>query len=339
MTQQDRDLAIADNIAYVNTVVEAIAHERIVNRTLVFAGFSQGVAMAFRAAAASRRPVAGVIVCGGDVPPELEPAALARVPTALVGRGLRDGWYTSEKADADARRLRDAGVRLTTVDFDGGHEWPAAVHRRGWRIPDRVPMTTIRRATPDEPPCSRNCDGVRSDRPDAHEHHDAFVVRCAEWSATNWPARRGACVGGSSGRPHRGNVWLGTIPKLPNPGAEREQHAYISNVYVTSSSRGGVGRALLEAALADAAGRADRVILWPSGLSKTLYARYGFTAMGDLMELKCAEARRSSPRSPAEHRRTPRPAWPSLFSAARTNDRRLRRCGGQAEASARSTPA
>ncbi len=125
MTQQDRDLAIADNIAYVNTVVEAIAHEQSVSRTLVFAGFSQGVAMAFRAAAASPRPVAGVIVCGGDVPPELDPAALARVPAALVGRGLDDGWYTSEKADADARRLRDAGVRLTTVEFDGGHEWPA----------------------------------------------------------------------------------------------------------------------------------------------------------------------------------------------------------------------
>lgn len=125
MTRQDRELAIADNIAYVKMVLDAIAKEWTLSSTLVFAGFSQGVAMAFRAAASSTRPAAGVIVCGGDVPPELDPKALARAPAAVVGRGLRDDWYTSEKAAADARRLRDAGVRVTAVEFDGGHEWAA----------------------------------------------------------------------------------------------------------------------------------------------------------------------------------------------------------------------
>src|ERR1700724_3548181 len=47
MTRQDRDLAIADNIAYVNAVVDALAHEFPVTPTLVFAGFSQGVSMTF----------------------------------------------------------------------------------------------------------------------------------------------------------------------------------------------------------------------------------------------------------------------------------------------------
>ena len=125
MTQQDRELAIADNIAYVQIVVEAIAREWTLASTLVFAGFSQGVAMAFRAAASSTRPVAGVIACGGDVPPEIGPSALAGVRAAMVGRGRRDDWYTREKADADERRLRDAGVRVTPIEFDGGHEWPA----------------------------------------------------------------------------------------------------------------------------------------------------------------------------------------------------------------------
>src|ERR1700730_4275341 len=36
MTRQDRDLAIADNIAYVSAVVDALADEFPVNRTLVF---------------------------------------------------------------------------------------------------------------------------------------------------------------------------------------------------------------------------------------------------------------------------------------------------------------
>jgi len=113
-----------------------------------------------------------------------------------------------------------------------------------------------------------------------------FVPRCTEWMRAE--------LGGPTWRvwvaiQHDrivGNVWLGAIPKIPNPGAEREEHAYVSNVYVTPSARGGVGRALLDAALADASTRADRVILWPSALSKTLYARYGFEAHGDVMELK-----------------------------------------------------
>ena len=38
---------------------------------VVYAGFSQGVAMAFRAAVLGRWPCAGVVAVGGDVPPEL----------------------------------------------------------------------------------------------------------------------------------------------------------------------------------------------------------------------------------------------------------------------------
>jgi len=125
MTKEDREQAIADNVAYANAVVEAIAGEHALSGRLVFAGFSQGVAMAFRAAVVSPRPVSGVVVCGGDVPPELEAAALARIPSVLIGRGLRDDWYTPEKAAADLQRLRAARVEATPVEFDGGHEWPA----------------------------------------------------------------------------------------------------------------------------------------------------------------------------------------------------------------------
>src|SRR5437763_15394462 len=47
MTRQDRELAIADNINYVRAVAAALPAAR----TLVVAGFSQGAAMASRAAA------------------------------------------------------------------------------------------------------------------------------------------------------------------------------------------------------------------------------------------------------------------------------------------------
>ena len=50
MTRQDRELAIADNVAYVTAVLETVAAEYRTRRPLVLAGFSQGVAMSFRAA-------------------------------------------------------------------------------------------------------------------------------------------------------------------------------------------------------------------------------------------------------------------------------------------------
>jgi len=71
MTRQDRELAIADNIAYVASVVDAVAAEWPASGPLVFTGFSQGVAMMFRAAVAQGRHVDGVISVGGDVPPEV----------------------------------------------------------------------------------------------------------------------------------------------------------------------------------------------------------------------------------------------------------------------------
>lgn len=129
MTRQDRELAIADNLAYVAAVVDEVRVSTDAT-PLVFAGFSQGVAMSFRAAAASTMPVSGVISVGGDVPPELAPERLAHVRRALVCRGKRDDWYTAEKFRADLQRLRAAGVDTIDVEFDGRHEWSAAVAER-----------------------------------------------------------------------------------------------------------------------------------------------------------------------------------------------------------------
>jgi predicted esterase len=126
MTSQDRELAIADNLTFVDAVIESVSNEWRVTDTLVFTGFSQGVAMAFRAACLSPRRVSGVIALGGDVPPELDRQRLARVPAALVGRGDRDEWYTAAKWEADAIRLRAAGVDLRACGFAAGHQWTPA---------------------------------------------------------------------------------------------------------------------------------------------------------------------------------------------------------------------
>jgi predicted esterase len=123
MTRQDRELAIADNLAYVAAVMDAVYGEYPGAPRLVLSGFSQGVAMAFRAVAASSRTVDGVIAVGGDVPPELDAAAVAPVRHALVCHGTRDEWYTQAVFERDVRRLREANVAVRPLEFAGGHEW------------------------------------------------------------------------------------------------------------------------------------------------------------------------------------------------------------------------
>jgi len=123
MTRQDRELAIADNSAYVSAVLDAVSHGARPNAEIVLTGFSQGVAMAYRCAAQTDRAVRGVISLGGDVPPELDAAALSRIPSVLLGRGDQDEWYTQEKLEADIHRLKAAGVAVEVFTFGGGHEW------------------------------------------------------------------------------------------------------------------------------------------------------------------------------------------------------------------------
>src|SRR5687768_4450948 len=53
MTREDRDQAIADNIAYVDSAISHVSSTR--RPALVFAGFSQGAAMAYRAALSGAR--------------------------------------------------------------------------------------------------------------------------------------------------------------------------------------------------------------------------------------------------------------------------------------------
>jgi predicted esterase len=123
MTREDRELALEDNRRFVSAVVAAVVREWQIEAPLVFAGFSQGAAMAFRAACAVTMPVAGVVALGGDLPPELDRAALARIPAVLLGRGDYDQWYSPEQFAADEVRLRAAGIDLTVFAFAAAHLW------------------------------------------------------------------------------------------------------------------------------------------------------------------------------------------------------------------------
>jgi predicted esterase len=91
MTRQDRELAIADNIGYVNRVVGTILNATADTRT-VFVGFSQGVAMAYRAAVLGAHRPGYLIAVGGDVPPDIQVATADRFPPILIATGESDAF-------------------------------------------------------------------------------------------------------------------------------------------------------------------------------------------------------------------------------------------------------
>jgi predicted esterase len=140
MTREDREQAIADNIAYVDAALEhpALSTERTqhpapstlhpapgTRHPLVFVGFSQGVAMAYRAALMGVHPAAGIIALAGDIPPDVKTDAPTRHPwpKVLIGVGDKEQWYTGAKLDEDLAFLKGRAIDHSVVRFAGGHEW------------------------------------------------------------------------------------------------------------------------------------------------------------------------------------------------------------------------
>lgn len=126
MTRQDRELAIADNIAYADLALDELEREFGAPRSLVVAGFSQGVAMAYRTGAAGRRACDAILAVAGDVPPELKSGA-RRWPRVRIVVGDGEGYYKPELMDRDVEFLKSAGADVRTRIFAGGHEWSADV--------------------------------------------------------------------------------------------------------------------------------------------------------------------------------------------------------------------
>ncbi len=115
-----------------------------------------------------------------------------------------------------------------------------------------------------------------------------FLVRCATWMRHEldaaspwrvWVAEQDSRL--------VGQIWMQIFEKLPNPNGEGQRHAYVSNLFVQPAARGGVGTRLLDAAIDHAvANGVDRILLWPSARSESLYRRRGFTRDAGVMELK-----------------------------------------------------
>jgi len=123
-------------------VVAEVEREYGPSSSLVYAGFSQGVAMAYRAAAFVQRRCDGLIVLAGDVPSDVAPVA-SKLSRTLLGRGTKDQYYTPEKAALDRKALEDANVEFVEHVFDGGHDWHESfIARAGAFLDERLQVSS-----------------------------------------------------------------------------------------------------------------------------------------------------------------------------------------------------
>jgi phospholipase/carboxylesterase len=135
LTAFDRECGIKTVVAALDTILSQVEAETGQPLNPFLLGFSQGVSMAWRYAIHGGHPAAGVIACGGDLPPDVEKALPGRVqfPVILVhGRG--DSIVPFSKSEAAETALRTIGISPETLHFDGGHDLPMALLERlpGW---------------------------------------------------------------------------------------------------------------------------------------------------------------------------------------------------------------
>lgn len=128
LTSDRREQRLAENKAYLSAVLEQIAFAGLSWRRLAWAGFSQGVGQTLRAASALGGDA--VIALAGDIPPELDSAALAALPSILIGRGEDDRLYNAERFSTDQQRLSEAGCQAQAWTGLCGHEWTPAWNDR-----------------------------------------------------------------------------------------------------------------------------------------------------------------------------------------------------------------
>jgi predicted esterase len=127
MTSHQREHAIEDNLRYVRSVLVEAIHAAGEPRALMYVGYSQGAAMAWRAAILGTRRIDGLVVCGGDVPPDVSVHPLAQCPPVLLCRGRDDRIYGQTQFEADLELLARRFVAVEPCEVAGDHRWSEAI--------------------------------------------------------------------------------------------------------------------------------------------------------------------------------------------------------------------
>ena len=286
MTRQDRELAIADNLAYVEGVIDAASRDDRPRAATVgvcglLAGRRDGVFVPrARRPAASTESSRSAATCRRRSTP---PRSRASQTGARLSRRDATSGIRTTKFQHDITRLRESGVtvhagdvrrRARVVGCRSEERRHVSAGARGGRV-----MSDIRQAVAGRRASARRAPVGISRRPRRRRPKLARRSSIAAPRGCRWSSRAARGVRGSRSRTAASSVRSGCrcCRSCPIPPTSASSHAYISNVYVTPSARGGVGTRLLRTALDWAASnRIDRVVLWPTARSRSMYQRHGF---------------------------------------------------------------
>jgi len=131
MTREDRQHEIADYVRYLDRLADTLLQRTAPAPRVTVLGFSQGVATAARWTALGRVRADRLILWGDWLPPDLDPGATRRAwagSEVVLVRGDRDPVVAdARERDAEAARIREAGLAVRHVGYQGGHDIDAAV--------------------------------------------------------------------------------------------------------------------------------------------------------------------------------------------------------------------
>ena len=124
MTREDREHEIADQVSYLDALLDRVRPPNASSARLRVLGFSQGVATVVRWLDRGRARADEIILWAGAFPPDVDVAKFAerigRASVVLVV-GTRDELTPWAGADVALGRLQSAGVAARLITFDGGH--------------------------------------------------------------------------------------------------------------------------------------------------------------------------------------------------------------------------
>jgi predicted esterase len=126
MTREDRLAEIDDYVRYLDDLHREVTTRQPREDARVTAlGFSQGTATVARWLVHGTARIDRLVLWAGLLPPEIDPGGVhrdrLRSTELLLVCGTRDEMLDSQQVKTQQESLEKAGIRVTLIEFDGGH--------------------------------------------------------------------------------------------------------------------------------------------------------------------------------------------------------------------------
>ncbi|MBI1317931.1 MAG: alpha/beta fold hydrolase [Candidatus Hydrogenedens sp.] len=124
LTVYEKEQSIRDIQTYIENVLDDLAGRLAYDPARVYVlGFSQGVSIAWRFAVRTARPIAGLVACCADLPPDVAERLPETTPfPALLTHAVDDAVIPRAKLDEAVAVLQAIHWPHDMFTYEGGHE-------------------------------------------------------------------------------------------------------------------------------------------------------------------------------------------------------------------------